>query len=403
MSVVADENGVATGRFTIPPNVPAGAKTVEFEGAENVGTRGSAVFVGQGNLTVQTLRQVNTVTNYWTDPLAQTFVFEADTQLCGVDVWFTASGGDARAQIREVSNGVPTRVVLAEVHIPASSMVVTGGGHTRILFPSPVMLSANTEYALVILCDDPVTALAVAELGKFDSLAQTWVVSQPYTIGVLLSSSNASTWTAHQDKDLTFRLLRADFTAAAQTLDLGEADATDDATDMLLMSLAEMPTAKARVAYGLTLPDESALTVAEGQSLRLERAVRGRIGVKATLSGDSESSPVLYPGNALLCGKVARTADYYSRSIKATGARKAVLIYDAVVPSGASVLPELRVNSGDYQSMTQESTTQQGDGRVEFHYSLNLSDADEIKAKLTLTGTSTARPRVRNIRLLAVA
>lgn len=403
MSVVADENGVATGRFTIPPNVPAGAKTVEFEGAENVGTRGSAVFVGQGNLTVQTLRQVNTVTNYWTDPLAQTFVFEADTQLCGVDLWFTASGGDARVQIREVSNGVPTRVVLAETHVLASSMVVTGGGHTRILFPSPVMLSANTEYALVVLCDDPVTALAVAELGKFDSLAQTWVVSQPYTIGVLLSSSNASTWTAHQDKDLTFRLLRADFTAAAQTLDLGEAEATDDATDMLLMSLAEMPTAKARVAYGLTLPDESALTVAEGQSLRLERAVRGRIGVKATLSGDTESSPVLYPGNVLLCGKVAQSADYYTRSIKSRGAQKAVLIYDAVVPSGASVQPELRINSGAYQNMTQESTTQQGDGLVEFHYSLNLSDADEIKAKLTLTGTSTARPRVRNIRLLAVA
>ena len=172
---------------------------------------------------------------------------------------------------------------------------------------------------------------------------------------------------------------------------------------MLLMSLAEMPTAKARVAYGLTLPDESALTVAEGQSLRLERAVRGRIGVKATLSGDTESSPVLYPGNVLLCGKVAQTADYYTRSIKATGARKAVLIYDAVVPSGSTVLPELRVNSGDFLAMTQESTTQQGDGLVEFHYSLTLSDADEIKARLTLTGTSTARPRVRNIRLLAVA
>ena len=33
-------------------------------------------------------------------------------------------------------------------------MVVTGGGHTRVLFDAPVALSANVEYALVVLCDD---------------------------------------------------------------------------------------------------------------------------------------------------------------------------------------------------------------------------------------------------------
>lgn len=137
MSVVADANGVVTGRFTIPPNVPAGAKTVAFEGAKNVGTRGSAVFIGQGSLTVQTLRQVNTVTNYWTDPLAQTFVLDADTQICGADVWFTASGGDARIQIREVSNGVPTRVVLAEAHVPASSMIISGADIPASCSPCP--------------------------------------------------------------------------------------------------------------------------------------------------------------------------------------------------------------------------------------------------------------------------
>lgn len=169
------------------------------------GSRASAVFVGQGQLTVNTLRQVNTITTIWVDPLAQTFVLDKATQLAGVDLWFTAKGGDVRLQIRDVANGVPSRTVLAEAHIPASSIVVSGGGHTRVLLPSPLSLAAGTEYAFVVLCDDAETALSVAELGKFDATAQQWVVSQPYQVGVLLSSSNASTWTAHQDRDLTFR------------------------------------------------------------------------------------------------------------------------------------------------------------------------------------------------------
>ena len=402
--LVANDQGVITGRFTIPPHIPAGAKTVAFEGAENVGTRGSAVFVGQGNLTVQTLQQVNTVTTYWVDPLAQTFVLDGDTQICGADLWFTASGGDARIQLREVSNGVPTRVVLAEVHVPASSMVISGGGHTRILFPAPVALSGNEEYALVVLCDDATTAVAIAEMGKFDAMAQTWVVSQPYTIGVLLSSSNASAWTAHQVRVLAFRLLRPVYTAAPQVVDLGGAD-TDEVTDMVLLSLAETPSARTSLAYGLTLPDGAEMTVADGQVIRLDRAVAGAVRVRATLAGDTAASPVLWPGSQLIGGKVQQTADYYTRSIPARNATRAILIYDAIVPSGAGVMPEIRVNDGAWQALTPDGTTQQGDGLVEFRYVLSLADmaAEEIKGRITLTGTNQARPRVRNIRMMAVA
>lgn len=109
MTLTANADGVLRGRFTIPADVPAGAKTVAFRGAEKGGSRASAIFVGQGDLTVQNVRQVNTVTNYWADPLAQSFVLEADRQVCGVDLWFTASGGPARVQIRDVANGFPAK------------------------------------------------------------------------------------------------------------------------------------------------------------------------------------------------------------------------------------------------------------------------------------------------------
>ena len=395
----ADGNGTLDGSFRIPAKVPSGAKAVTFTGKG--GSRASAVFVGQGQLTVNTLRQVNTITTIWVDPLAQTFVLDKATQLAGVDLWFTAKGGDARLQIRDVANGVPTRTVLAEALIPASSIVVSGSGHTRVLLPSPLSLAAGPAYAFVVLCDDAETALSVAELGKFDATAQQWVVSQPYQVGVLLSSSNASTWTAHQDRDLTFRLLEASFSAAQSQQELGSVSVAG-ATDLLLLSLSETPNADTRVEYDMALPGGEILTVADGQPLRLAAPATGQISIKARLAGTPKASPVLWPGTQLISGAVGAAADYATRSIPARGATKAVLVYDAVIPSGAAVTPQIRKDSGEWEALTADGTTNQGDGLVEYRFKAALSNVSEVKVRLTLTGTSTARPRVSNIRLMAV-
>lgn len=206
-SKVASSAGTVTGSFTVPANMPAGSKQVEFRGAQSVAY---ATFVGQGTLSVKTLRKVQnvykhtvnttTVTTTRTissDPLAQTFTVENDTMLAGVDLWFRVRGTtNAQVQIREVENGVPTSVVLAEALVRPGSQVVNGG-HTRCLFDYPLPLESGVEYAIVILCNDAQTELAVAEMGKFDASQQKWVTLQPYVVGVLLSSSNASTWTAH--------------------------------------------------------------------------------------------------------------------------------------------------------------------------------------------------------------
>lgn len=397
-TITANDAGVLTGSFTIPKGIPAGSKTVAFTGAG--GSHGEAVFVGQGSLTVQTLRSVTTVTHQKYDPLAQTFTLEKSTQLAGVDLWFTAAGSDVRVQIREVGNGVPTRVVLAEAFVGLASIVVSGGGHTRVLFPAPVSLSANTEYAVVVLCDDAVTALSVAEMGKYDSIAQTWVSSQPYTVGVLLSSSNASTWTAHQTFDLAFRLLEAKYTTAPKEMALGDVEVSG-ATDMMLMALAEIPTAQSRVDYEVVLPNATRMTVAEGQPIRFATPVTGTVGVRARLAGTESSSPVLYPGSQLIAGKAATSAEYYSRAVVATKATKAVLVYDAVIPSGASVSAFLQKDSGEFAPLTADSTTNQGDGVVEYHCTEALTGVQLVKVKLVLSGTSTARPMVKNIRLMA--
>lgn len=402
--ITADVSGKLSGHFTIPANVPAGVKAVVFTGAG--GSTAQTTFVGQGTLETTTLRTVQSVVNTYIDPLAQTFVLEEARQLSGVDLFFTAKGqSGVRIQIRETSGGYPTRSVLAEAIVPASSITAEAAVATRILFDAPVPLSASTEYALVILCDDADTAVAIAEMGKFDSAHQQWVSAQPYTVGVLLSSSNASTWTAHQTKDIAFRLLAADFVEGTNTVPLGSAEVgADGVSDLMLLACSETPSAATHVEYELGLPSGAVMTVAEGQTVQLSEAVAsGTLSVTAKLSGDTAGSPVLWPGTQVRMGMVQTSGTYYTRSIPATGAAKAVLIYDGYVPSGATVTPEIQVDSGEWMAMTSAGTTQEGNGYVEFKFTTALSGADLVKVRLTLTGNNTSRPLVYDIRLLAVA
>jgi hypothetical protein len=103
-----------------------------------------------------------------------------------------------------------------------------------------------------------------------------------------------------------------------------------------------------------------------------------------------------------LTGAISESAEYYTRSIPATGATKAVLVYDAVIPSGAAVTPRIRKDDESWTALTADGTTQQGDGLVEYRFKTALSNVNEIKIKFILTGNSAARPVVRNIRLMAV-
>ncbi|POZ60173.1 hypothetical protein [Chromobacterium alticapitis] len=402
MSLNANSAGVLAGKFTIPAGVPAGAKRVEFVGAG--GSRGEAVFVGQGELQTDLRRLVTriTETRWQVDPLAQTFTLNADTQLGGVELWFTAKGASPVAvQIRETSSGVPTRAVLAEARLQPADMSLAGP--TRIQFSAPVWLQGSVEYALVVLCDDADTALAIAELGKWDSSASRWVTSQPYQVGVLLSSSNASTWTAHQDRDMAFRLLAANYSVTVKTLDLGKI-AVQNATDLMLLSLSDSPAASARVEYSLGLPDGSVVQVADSQPVRLPAPLSGQIGVTARLLGTEQASPVLFPGTQLVSGQLAQTADYVSRAVPAGNNARVRVVFEALIPAGASVaVAAAGIDPSDvFQPVAYLGSKPQGDGWMEMTHELASISEAMVRVKLTLSGNSAARPRVRKLRVIVL-
>lgn len=221
MSLTANAAGQITGSFTIPANVPVGTKRVTFVG--NQGSFGAARFIGSGTILTRTQRQLTTIeTRFW-DPLAQTFRLDQSRHVTGVDFKFTAKGdvtNKVYLEIRETELGLPNATTIAEGVLQGTD--ITLNAWNKISLTKPVFLQAGVEYAMVLLTDDALHAVGLAELGKFDAAAGQYVTSQPYTIGTLLKSSNASTWTPVQESDLTFRMYGASFTSTTRTVELGQ-------------------------------------------------------------------------------------------------------------------------------------------------------------------------------------
>lgn len=417
MTLTADSSGVVRGKFTIPASVPSGNKRVTFSGGG--GQSGAATFSGQGKLEHQTFQQRTDITEVrwqspppppppdlsWMlegrgpDPIAQTFTMNANTQIAGLDLWFaTLPTTQTNVQIRETTAGFPNQSILADATVLLDDIVVDGAP-TRVQFAAPVLLLNNVEYAIVVLCGDADGALSVAEIGKFDPVALRWITSQPYTVGVLLSSSNASTWTAHQDRDMTFRLLESSYSQTQRVVPLGSVAVTA-ATDLLLMSYADRPDGSTDVQYTLTLPDATVITVADGQPVQLAAPLTGAVAVAAILRGTARFSPVLHPGTQLVAGQVAATADYVSRAIPGGADVSVKAIYEAFIPSGATVTVQYKgPDVGDaWIDVAQTATRAVDDGFVEFTHSVTGVNELTVQIKLILTGTTAARPRVRDLR-----
>ena len=125
-------------------------------------------------------------------------------------------------QIREVVNGVPGTTIVpnGQVHMRRSSCytsTISESGavsyaSTNFKFKNPVHLNNNTEYCMVLIpdADDPGYEVWIAELGGTEVGTTTRITKQAHS-GVLYTSANNRSWSAHQSEDLMFVLRRAKF------------------------------------------------------------------------------------------------------------------------------------------------------------------------------------------------
>lgn len=344
---------------------------------------------------------ISVVTPVFVDPLAQTFALAQKAQIGAIDLWVDAVGStDLVVQIRDVELGFPTNNVLAEARIARGALVA---GFNRAVFPWPVTLMADQNYAFVAMCGDADTAIGLAELGKFDTNSQSWVTSQPYTIGVMLSSSNNATWTAHQDRDLTFRLLECRYTSNERTIDLG-AITLDGATDLMVSGSVHLPDEGTAVSFEVELPTGTIYSVSAEQPIRLSAPVSGDATVRAILRGTERFSPVLFPDVSLVHGAIASTGTYVSRAMKAGLNSRVRVIFEGLIPAGANVAVEVSgIDEGDaWAAVPSLSAAPLDNGWVEYVY--EAADVDElfVRTRLTLSGNAGARPFVKNLRVLVM-
>ena len=197
---------------------------------ETISTRNGRVVIGSTSATrpgeivthqETTETTAGTPTIIWEDPLAQSFLVEADNGMfiTSVDVYFSTKddgGIPITCSIREMSNGYPTQKILPSaesVQYPADITTSSDGTTlTKFTFPHPVYVRPDREYCFVLMSNSNAYNVWVGEMGKFDVKTKEPIDKQPYT-GVLFKSQNSSTWTTEQMQDIKFKLNRANFTS----------------------------------------------------------------------------------------------------------------------------------------------------------------------------------------------
>lgn len=246
--LVPDEYGNIAFEFQIPANTfKTGERTIRLidnatndtEAQESIGeTKYTAIGTLQTKqetiLTTRSLQNQKTVTQigYWYDPLGQTFLVDARANpqgfhLSSVDVYFKSKSATVPVtmEIRRTVNGYPEAVrtiPFSECILNPEQVNIQGGGTsstddaiqpaTTFTFANPIHLTPG-EYAIVLVSQSNEYQVYISQMGGTVLGGTTKVDKQPY-IGSLFFSQNASTWEPDQNKDLKFKIRRADFTGS---------------------------------------------------------------------------------------------------------------------------------------------------------------------------------------------
>ena len=126
-------------------------------------------------------------------------------------------------QVRNMVNGYPGKLAYAEVVVQSDDVNIPTDPNvpvvTEVVLNQPVYCKAGVDYCFVIMSDSNQYSMYYANMGDrlLGSTTEDMIIN-PYATGVMFSSSNASTWTAHQAADLKFELYRSRYTGRGEII-----------------------------------------------------------------------------------------------------------------------------------------------------------------------------------------
>ena len=176
------------------------------------------------------------------DPIAQTFFVKSgmgqgsnSVFISKLDIYFkrkSATNG-AIVEIREVVNGYPSyqNLPFSRVHLTPVEISVSDDASesTTVVFPAPVRLDVEKEYAFVVIPDalDPNYLIFTSQVGGTNltpGANQGLAVVQDWGDGVLFTSTNNRAWKSYQDEDIKFTLYRHNFNSSTGSVTLTNND-----------------------------------------------------------------------------------------------------------------------------------------------------------------------------------
>lgn len=427
----ADGSGVVTGTFTIPASITAGTKEIVAFGGS--GTTCSARFVGQGRIETTVLQRVTTIERFtvqppvrvvpvaveaipnWpnsasgdgaegsADPQAQSFVLPASQHISSIDIRFCSIGNRANPVLIElvtVENGFPTTIVIAQTEIDMNT--VLANTWTKFSFGVPVFLPAGEMFAFVVKTDDADHSISIATRGQFDATAQRWIAAQPYTVGTRFSSSNAVSWTVHQDSDIAFRLNCARFNPTTKTVELGTYAVTN-CSDIIIRGDVLLPTDAARVEFEITFAGETAIRVLPDQVWERSSFFTGNVTIRAILTGTATISPIVGKSILAIFGTMRASGTYVSKAFAMGADVRLDAIMSTKLPVGSALTVEADASDDSWQTIALATSSPIDGGFIERTYSRpSHVAADGGRLKLTLTGTPAARPSIADLRAFSI-
>lgn len=395
---------ISVGLFQTAPTATDGQYKVEVVITTPLGLRsGNKLIrvVGKSSgIEVQTvwvatpLVQTRYIRIRWRDPLAQTMLFEKDFFSKEIELYIEKLPlTDITVSIVKTTTGLPDmqQSVYSEIFAKESLAL----GWQKFEFARPILLDGGVEYALVIESSDATGEIGVARLGSRDLEGNEWIHTQPYN-GVLLSSSNSSTWTALQKEDLSFIVKKEEF-ELQKTVTIGTVT-VESCTDLFLMAGVETYLGTGANFTATLLDRENEKVAISPYSLASIKEYSGDIKIDVALStNNKEFTPIVDRDIVLGVGVVNPSSIYISRLFGVSGSN--IDVYLDIKEVGESVKVYVDVD-GTFVEVSRNSAKNRliGDGWVETCFSIENLSIQNTRIKIELISQDINRPEVKNLR-----
>lgn len=374
-SANADSKGIFNGTFTIPEGIPAGVKLVQLKGTAN---EGSAYFYG--------IQEARNSINYNLmgreyAPYVQTFIMSESRIITGAAFYTHKSEGDLKVEIREAVSRLPTQAVIASCIAEHNQSV--SKTWVSVNFDSPVLLLAGNEYAIVLYSE--------ASLFHLDTSRRRYKFE-----GGQYLQSNSKTWTLKaSDEALCFKLFGAKFTGSRKIIPLGNVNLSG-VTDITPLAEVLRTGNDTDATFILTQGNSETARMQAWQKISFDTPLTGVYSVSAELFGDNIYSPILGRSPQLLAEKVASTCDYVSRAFNCGIGRRVLVSTEEYIPAGASIRVFIETGTNIWSEAESTESEILGEGWTRFKRYIPC-DLAATRLKITLNGTTSARPFVRSI------